>query len=160
MERQANNVATSDAEAEIERLKEELRREHEMYLRSLSDFDNFRRRFERERQGASDSGKRAVILPLLDVVDGFDHALSFLPDERSPMTEGLQAIHRKLLALLEGQGVSPFTSLGKAFDPAQHEAIGSDPSGERPPGTITEEMQRGYRMGEEILRPARVRVAK
>ena len=155
-----NNVITAEADAEIERLKAELRREHEMYLRALSDFDNFRRRVERERASASQSGKRAIILPLLDVLDNFDRALPYVVEAPPALSEGLQAIQRRLLALLEAQGVTPFRSLGEVFDPALHEAIGSAPSENRQPGSVADELQRGYRMGDEVLRPARVRVAQ
>jgi molecular chaperone GrpE len=75
------------------------------------------------------------------------------------VSEGLQLLHRQLLGLLEAHGVSPLKSLGETFDPALHDAIGSVRSGEVEPGTVTEELQRGYRWGDEVLRPARVRVA-
>ena len=77
---QGKNRTTTDAAAETERLKEELRREHDMYLRALADFDNYRRRVERERSSAAHSGKRDVILSLLEVMDGFDRALTHIGD--------------------------------------------------------------------------------
>src|SRR5215470_876356 len=85
---------------EVERLKEELRQEHEMYLRALADFDNYRRRVERERASAANSGKREIILSLLEVLDGFDRALEHVSEETSPLSEGFQQIHRKLWRLL------------------------------------------------------------
>jgi len=72
----------------------------------------------------------------------------------------LQALHRKLLGLLEAQGITPLQSLGETFNPELHDAIGSVESEEVEPGTVAEEMQRGYRWGDDVLRPARVRVAK
>ena len=77
MERTENsNTATADPQAEIERLQAELRREHDMYLRALADFENYRSRVDRDRAKSADSGKRDLIVPLLDVVDGFDRALA------------------------------------------------------------------------------------
>src|SRR2546430_3781621 len=106
-----NQESTNDAAAsETERLKEELRREHDMYLRALADFDNYRRRVERDRSSAARSGKRDIVLPLLDILDGFDRALSHMGDQSSSVAQGLQALHRKLLALLEAQGITPFQS--------------------------------------------------
>ena len=99
---QNKNPPTADAPAEIERLKEELRREHDMYLRALADFDNYRRRVERERSTAARSGKREIILSLLDVLDGFDRALSHMSDAPSSVSQGLQALHRKLLGRAGG----------------------------------------------------------
>src|SRR5215468_2301088 len=88
------NRTTGEAPAEIERLKEELRREHEMYLRALADFDNYRRRVERERLNTVRSGKREIVLPLLDVLDGFDLALAHMGDAPASVTEGLEALRR------------------------------------------------------------------
>lgn len=157
---QNKNRMTGDELSEIERLKEELRREHEMYLRALADFDNFRRRVERERSTAARSGKREILLPLLEVLDGFDRALDHLRGAPSSMSEGFQAIHRKLLGLLEAHGVVPLKSLGETFNPELHEAMGSVQSEEYEPGAVAEEVQRGYRWGNDVLRPARVRVAQ
>ncbi len=74
--------------------------------------------------------------------------------------QGLQALHRQLLGLLEAQGVTPLQSVGETFNPELHEAIGSVESEEVEPGAVVEEVQRGYRWGDEVLRPARVRVAR
>ena len=155
-----NETRPDDEPSEVERLKEELRREHEMYLRALADFDNYRKRVERERATAARKGTREIILSLLPVLDGFDRALEHLGDKPSPMNEGLLAIHRKLMGLLEAQGVTPFNSVGEAFNPELHEAIGSVQSDAHESGEIVDEVQRGYRWGDEVLRPARVRVAE
>jgi molecular chaperone GrpE len=154
-------LSPSGAESsEIERLKEELRHEHEMYLRALADFDNYRRRVERERAHSARSGKREILVSLLEVLDSFDRALRHRREAPSSVSEGLQAIHRKLLGLLEAEGVTPLKSLGETFDPQLHEAVGSAESDQYEPGAVLEEVQRGYRWGEELLRPARVRVAR
>ena len=126
----------------------------------LADFDNYRRRTERERASAARSGKREIILALLDVLDGYDRALQHVEAAPASVAEGLEALHRKFLGLLEAQGVTPMMTLGENFDPQFHDAIGLVDSEEFPPGTVAEEMQRGYRWGDEVLRPARVRVAQ
>jgi molecular chaperone GrpE len=146
--------------AETERLKEELHREHEMYLRALADFDNYRRRVERERASAARSGNRELLVSLLEVLDSFDRALEHGVDSSSSVSEGLQAIGRKLRRVVEAQGLTPFDSLGETFDPELHEAIASVPTDEYESGTVVDEVQRGYRWGDEVLRPARVRVAE
>jgi molecular chaperone GrpE len=154
-----DKTTAGDEPSEVERLKEEVRREHDMYLRALADFDNYRRRVDRERSTAARSGKREIMLSLLEVLDGFDRALSHIRDEPSSVAEGLQALHRKLLGLLEAQGVTPLQSLGETFNPELHDAIGSFQSEKFEPGTVADEVQRGYRWGDDVLRPARVRVA-
>jgi molecular chaperone GrpE len=150
----------TEPEAEVERLKEELRHEHEALLRALADFDNYRRRVERDRASAARSGKRDVILSLLEVLDGFDRALNHIDDAPSSVAQGVQAIHRNLLGVLERHGVTRFDSLGEPFDPRFHDAIGTVDSDEVESGTVADEFQRGYRWGDEVLRPARVRVAQ
>ena len=146
--------------SEIERLKEELHGEHERYLRLLADFDNYRRRSERERSTAARSGKREIILALLDVLDGYDRALQHMDDAPASIAEGVEALHRKFLGLLQAQGVAPMLALGEVFNPELHDAIGLMESEELEPGTVAEEVQRGYRWGDEVLRPARVRVVQ
>jgi molecular chaperone GrpE len=155
-----NQESTNDAASETERLKEEVRREHEMYLRALADFDNYRRRVERERTSAARSGKRDLIVSLLDLIDNFDRALEHIGDAPSSVAGGVQAIHRKLLGLLEAQGITPLESRGEPFNPELHEAIGSVETDQYESGTVADEVQRGYRWGDEVLRPARVRVAE
>jgi molecular chaperone GrpE len=157
---QNTNQALNAEQAEIERLKQELQREHERYLRLLADFDNYRRRSERERSTAARSGKREIILALLDVLDGYDRALQHMDDAPPSISEGLEALHRKFLALLQTQGVTPMLAVGDVFNPELHDAIGLVESEGLEPGTVAEEVQRGYRWGDEVLRPARVRVAK
>jgi len=149
----------SDELAEVTRLKEELRREHDMYLRALADLDNYRKRVERERSTADRSGKREVLRSLLDVLDNFDRAFSHIGDAPSSVSQGVQLLQRQILALLEAQGVLPLKSLGETFNPELHEAIGTVKSEEVESGAVAEEVQRGYRWGDEVLRPARVRVA-
>jgi molecular chaperone GrpE len=149
-----------DRSADIDRLNAELRREHEMYLRALADFDNYRRRVERERTSADRAGKRDVILSVLEVLDSFEAALAHLQQAPSSVSAGMEAVYRKLLGSLEKHGVKPFTSVGQEFDPLFHEAIGSVASGEHLPGIVAEEVQRGFKLGDELLRPARVRVAQ
>jgi molecular chaperone GrpE len=145
--------------SEVELLKSELSKEHDLYLRALADFDNYRRRVEREAEASARSGKRQMILSLLDIVDSFDRALSHTT-EAAAVSQGYRAIYRKLLSLLQSQGVTPFDSLGEVFDPTLHEAIGTVLTDDCEPGTVADEVQRGYRWGDDILRPARVRVAE
>jgi len=145
---------------EIVQSQEEQRGDRERYLRLLADFDNYRRRVDRERSSAARAGKRAVILPLLDVLDDFDRALRHLSQESSSVSEGLEAIHRKLAGVLDAEGVTPFPSVGEPFNPVTHEAVGSVTSSQYEPGVVVEEARRGYRWGDELLRPARVVVAR
>jgi molecular chaperone GrpE len=132
-----------------------------------ADFENYRRRVERDRERMARDAQRELVLSLLEIIDDFERALEHdhlaslggAPPEAEGVAEGLRAIHRRLLGLLERRGIVPFESVGKPFDPVYHEAVGSDESAEHAPGVVTEEVRRGYRWGDEVLRPARVRVA-
>ena len=155
MDRTVGNQAS-----ELEELRSDLARQHDMYLRSLADFDNYRRRVERDRASAGRAGKREIMLPLLDVLDGFERALTHIEGAPSGLITGLQALYRQLLGILEAQGVAPLTTVGEIFNPEFHEAIGTVDRNDVESGTIAEELQRGYRWGDELLRPARVRVAR
>ena len=147
-------------QAENARLNEELRREHEVYLRNLADFENYRRRVERERASVAQAGKREMALSLLDVLDDFERALEHMDEAPASVSAGLNAIYQRLADLLESQGAISFESVGQPFDPALHEAVGSVESDEHESGVVLDELRRGYRWGEELLRPARVRVAR
>jgi molecular chaperone GrpE len=156
-----NNAVTAQRpEDERDRLKADLSREHDMYLRALADFDNYRRRVQRDRATSAASAKRDIILPLLEVLDGFDRALPYLSDAPEPVAEGVLAIQRRLMDLLGAQEVTSFKTVGEPFDPAVHEAIGAVDTNDYGSGTVADEVQRGYRFGGDLLRPARVRVAR
>jgi molecular chaperone GrpE len=157
---EATNTAPAEPDQERERLKADVQREHDMYLRALADFDNYRRRVDRDRATDAARSRRDIVLSLLDVLDGFDRAMPYLAEAPATVAEGVRAIHRRLLDLLDAQGVTALKTVGEPFDPKVQEAIDAVPSNGHPPGTVAEEVQRGYRLGDELLRPARVRVAR
>jgi molecular chaperone GrpE len=146
--------------SELDKLKEELRRKNDQYLRALADFDNYRKRVEREQSEASRAGKRELARSLLETLDSFDRALEHAESEPASILEGVRAVHRRLLRQLEAQGITQFASRGEPFDPNLHEAVASIESDDYEPGTVVDELQRGYRWGNEVLRPARVLVAR
>jgi len=146
--------------AEVERLQGELSREHNLYLRALADFENYRRRVERERENTAKRDKRELLLVLLDLADNFERALAHITDSPESVVAGLHTIQRRLASVLKAQGVTPFESVGQSFDPGVHEAVGTVQSDEQEAGTVLDELSRGYHWGDEVLRPARVRVVQ
>ena len=154
------NLPVENPITEIERLKEELRREHEQYLRALADCDNYRKRVERDQAKAIRSGKRELLLGILETLDEFERALKHSEQDPASMLQGVELIYRLLRNRITAEGVVQFRSEGEAFDPKLHEAVGTA-SGERfAPGTIVDEVRSGYKWGNDILRPARVIVAQ
>jgi len=154
-----NLLPAADLAGEIERLHEELQNERDRNLRTLADFKNYRRRVERDGNKLAEEGKRAMTLPLLDIVDDIEKALHWARDEKQPLAKGVRIIHQKLLALLKAHGVVPFDSVGTAFDHDRHEAIAVAGHQHVEPGTVIDEVRRGYLLNNEVLRHAQVRVA-
>ena len=144
----------------IETLEEEVRVEHDRYLRTLADLTNYRRRTEREGSKYADEGKREILLPLLGIVDDIEKALQWAGTADQPFVEGVRHIHQKLLALLEAHGVRSFVSLHVMFDHDLHDAVAVAEDTGHPAGTIVDELCRGYTWHAGVLRPAQVRVAE
>jgi molecular chaperone GrpE len=147
-------------QAEIERLKQELQRSRDMHTRVLADFDNYRKRVQRDQDSVAQAGKRQLVLALLDVVDDFERALAYADTAPESILAGTRVIHQRLTDLLQAQGVVLYNSAGQPFDPALHEAVAVGQSAQVPSGMVLDELRHGYRWGDEVLRPARVRVAQ
>jgi molecular chaperone GrpE len=154
---EVENLLTS---AEVKSLLEELERERALRIRALADFDNYRKRVERDRASAALSGKRAVILSLLEVMDDFDRALEHAGQATDAVVAGLRAIHKRMADVIRAEGVTPIETVGRQFDPTMHEAVGVIEAGNGKPGTVLDEVSPGYIWNGEVLRPARVHVAK
>jgi molecular chaperone GrpE len=148
-----------DWAAEIRRLQEELINERDRDLRTLADFKNYRRRIERDGNKIAEEGKRGMLLPLLDIIDDMEKALQYANDANQPFVKGVQIIYQKLLALLEACGVLSFKSVGTPFNHDLHEAVAMVKHKGSEPGTVIDELRRGYLWNNELLRPAQVRVA-
>jgi molecular chaperone GrpE len=146
-------------ERTVEDLEQELKTEHNLHLRALADFDNFRRRVNREREHIGKEALREFLRSLLDAVDDLERLLDFAGDEASPVIDAVRAVHRKLIELLAREGVHPIDSMGQPFDPALHEVVATAPAGEKSLGVIVQEVRRGYLWNGDLLRTAQVVVA-
>ncbi len=131
------------------------------WQRSRAELANARKRFQREQEQAYAGAQADLLIRLLPVVDDFERALGTLPASLSGLTwcQGILMIERKLQWILEQAGVSAIEAAGKEFDPFLHEAVTHEASADVPAGYVIAELQRGYRMGERILRPSMVRVS-
>ncbi|MEB2288727.1 MAG: nucleotide exchange factor GrpE [Anaerolineae bacterium] len=128
--------------------------------RERATFQNYRKRIERERAEQTLSVAGDLLLRLLPTLDDFYRAMDAVPQgERDQWFAGVALILRKLERFLADEGVVEIEALGQPFDPVFHEAIGVDAEADAESGTITQVLQRGYRLGERVLRPAMVRVA-
>lgn len=129
---------------------------NDRFLRLAADFENFRKRTLKERDSVVALANERIAIDLLEVVDNFDRALK---SDDSHLREGLEQIRELFIARLGRHGITPIDSLKKPFNPAEHDAIAHLPSGE-PEGTIIDEVTKGYRMHEKVIRHARVAVSK
>jgi molecular chaperone GrpE len=154
----ATEAASSDALARAQRERDEM---YDRLLRKTAEFENYRKRIERERREQADQAVVDLLLDLLLVVDDFDRALTIdATDKASAYRKGVELIHAKLHDLLKRNGVRPIESLGNDFDPNLHQAVVSETSPEHREGEVIGELRRGYMMGDRLLRPAMVKVAK
>jgi molecular chaperone GrpE len=149
-----------ELDAELIALREESKGAEDRALRTLAEFDNYRKRSERERSEARTNGVAEVLTELFDLADNFDRALEHAGDDvPAPFLEGMNMVARGLHDLFDRRGVAPIECIGKPFDPHVHEALTSMPSADVPPNTVVQEIQRGYAVGERVLRPAKVIVS-
>ncbi|HSQ94371.1 MAG TPA: nucleotide exchange factor GrpE [Methanoregula sp.] len=129
---------------------------NDQFLRLAADFENFKRRTSKERESIVALANERFAIDLLDVVDNFDRALK---SDDSHLREGLEQIRQLFGVQLQRHGIMPIDSLNKPFNPVEHEAIALVPSGE-PEGTVIDEVTKGYRMNEKVIRHAKVAVSK
>ena len=146
---------------EIGKLRNERDELYDRLLRKGAEFDNYRKRVEKERRDLAEWAAADLIADILSVLDDFERALSVdAPPEATPYKSGVELIHRQLGELLRKRGVTPIESLGADFDPHLHQAVSYEESHGAREGEVVGELRKGYRLGERLLRPAMVKVAK
>lgn len=149
--------------ADVARYKEEAERNWQQFLHAAADLENYKKQAARQREGAVAHVRNSLLFVILAVVDNLERALEHSPGaDESAILEGIRMTHRHVMDLLQNMGVQPLEAKGKPFDPRYHEAIdiASHQALGVQPDTVVEEIQRGYVLKGEVLRPARVRVAK
>lgn len=181
-EKKPSNIQEEDFEAEImekdevggqapdiETLQRELettRTKADEYLdgwqRARAEFTNYKKRIDREQQQVYQNAAGSVIRQFLGIADDIERALKARPSEGegAAWAAGIELVYRKLLAIFESEGVTQIQAEGAPFDPNFHEAVSSDESGEHESGQVIEVLQQGYMLGDRVLRPAMVRVAR
>ena len=151
----------SAASPELAALRTERDEIYDRLLRKSAEFDNYRKRVERERREQADQSIIDLLQQLLLVVDDFDLALNAeAGEETSAYRKGVELIHAKLYDVLRKYGVRPIEALGADFDPNIHQAVLHETSPDSREGEVIGELRRGYMLGDRLLRPAMVRVAK
>jgi molecular chaperone GrpE len=158
----SNGEAPDPAAADVDKYKAEADAQRQAYLRTLADFENYKKRTDRYLQERSDEGRRQLLLRMLPVLDNLERAAAYreqgTPAEQ--LVDGLLATVRQFVNMLESEGVRPVEVKGKAFDPRVSEAIATRDDGAAPPNTVLDEARKGYMLGDDVLRPAQVVVSK
>jgi molecular chaperone GrpE len=147
---------------EIAQAIEERDQLRDRLLRTQAEFDNYRKRIERERLETIERAAESVLRDVLPVVDDLERALDAEVGNEAAASyrQGVELIHRQLTDLLTRRGVKPIEALGTDFDPHLHQAVSSEPVPGAREGEVVEELRRGYMLGDRLLRPAMVKVAQ
>jgi molecular chaperone GrpE len=154
------SVAAAPENVETEQLVRERDDYKDRWLRKSAEFDNYRKRIERERREQADQAVVDLLQELLLVVDDFDRALTVSGDEGGAYRKGVELIHAKLHDMLRKQGVRAMDVIGADFDPNVHMAVMHEESPAHREGEVIGELQKGYFLHDRLLRPAMVKVAK
>jgi molecular chaperone GrpE len=150
--------AASAVEVELRREKDALQ---DRLLRTAAEFDNYRKRIDRDRRDQADAAKADAVEELLPIIDNLERALQApVGTDVEGYRKGVELVHQQMMDLLRRRGVKPIESVGTDFDPRVHEAVVHEASATHREGEVMEELRRGYMLGERLLRPAMVKVAK
>ena len=150
--------AKADLLAELRREKGALQ---DRLLRTAAEFDNYRKRIDRDRRDQADNAIADALEDLLPIIDNLELALDAPAGTRDEgFRKGVELIHQQMMDLLKRRGVKPIQPVGADFDPRFHHAVAQEPSANHREGEVIEELRRGYMLGERVLRPAMVKVAK
>ncbi len=146
---------------EVEELRKQAEENHQRFLRTQADFDNYRRRTQKEKEEFAKYASLKLIEQLLPVVDNFDRALAASKDssDYEALSKGLDMIFRQLEQVLANEGLKPMEAVGQPFNPEYHQAIMQVESDEYEEGIVVEEVQKGYLLKDKVIRPAMVKVS-
>ena len=162
---EVNESAAQDAELEsrLTASLEEAAKNWDLYLRTRADLDNYRKRAQREKEDLGRFANENLLRELLPVVDNLERAVAHARESGTgdgSLLEGVEMTLGQLRKVFERSGVTPVEAVGKPFDPSCHEAMGQLESDELPPGSVIQELQKGYLLNQRLLRPAMVMVSK
>jgi molecular chaperone GrpE len=152
-------ISDESGAQKIEKLEAELDHVRDVYLRKLAEFDNFRKRVDREREDLRQAALEDFVREILPVVDNFERALQHTDADSGAFHQGVEMIAKQLHDTLGRKGVTAIDPLGQFFDPEVHEAVQRVETGDQPPGTVVTVMLKGYTLGGRLIRPAMVGVA-
>lgn len=157
-----SSMSKKDLNKKLEEVENEKNELSDRLLRTMAEFDNYKKRVVREKENLIKYGNEKFAFDLLSVMDNFERSLeqAKLSQEVESVIEGIEMIQKQLVSAMEKFHVKPFESIGEPFDPERHEAMAQQEHEEYEENTVIEEYQKGYCLKEKLLRPARVIVSK
>ena len=159
-ESQDEAVDEADGLAELEAARAEAAANYDRYVRAVAELDNYRKRTVRMRAETRDEILRDILLQVAPILDNLRRALRQDTQEAELLKQGVELICGQFNDVLQGYGLAEIESVGQPFDPEVHEALAEVPDDEHAPGTIIEEMEKGYKLNDKVVRYARVVVSK
>lgn len=144
----------------LEKLQEKLAESEDKRMRQLAEFENFRKRSEKEKSQMFEIGAKSVIEKILPVIDNFERGLGGIAEEDkdTPLVQGFELVYKQLMTAFEELGVTPIQAVGEPFDPNLHNAVMMVDDEEKESDTVAEEMQKGYMYKESVVRHSMVKV--
>ena len=155
-----SSSATAQLQSQLDAATARADENYNKFLLAMADFDNYKKRIERQFRDIADAGRRDLLKSFLPVIDNLERALSFEGVSADALREGVQQTLKGFESVLGMEGVKPLSVKGQKFDPKIAEAIGTQVAEGVEDDTILEEAQKGYTIGDDLLRPAKVIVAK
>ena len=148
-------------ESPLDALRKEKDALQDRLLRTAAEFDNYRKRVDRDRRDQAEAATADALADLLPVIDDLERALKAPTGaDNDGFRKGIELIHQRMLELLRKRGAKPIDAVGTDFDPRYHQAVAHETSADHREGEVMEEFARGYMLGDRLLRPAMVKVAK
>lgn len=145
-------------ESEVDKLKAEIAEKDDRILRQQAEFQNFRRRTQKEKEELGNVIKQDVLKSLLPIIDNFERALAAEAADAESLKKGVEMVHSQLIQTLQDKGLKAIETEGQKFDPTFHQAVMRVQNPELEDGTIAAELQRGYMVGDTVIRPSMVQV--
>lgn len=157
-----NEQQEEQQKSELDIANDKIKDLEDKYKRLLAEFDNFRKRSEKESASMYDIGASSALTKILPIVDNIERALNNVPDDlkENPFVEGVDKTYKQIQKTFEDMQIKPIEALGKQFDANLHNAVMTDEESDAEPDTITEELQKGYTYKDQVLRYSMVKVKK
>lgn len=159
-ENSLEDETNEEGKDEVSMLKDELEAEQNKYLRLLADYDNFKRRAQKDREISAKFRSQSLLTDLLPVLDNFERALAVeaKSDDAVSIMKGVEMVQKSLLEAVKREGLEEVKAVGEPFDPNFHQAVMQEKDEDAEPGTVLQELQKGYTLKGRVLRPAMVKV--